>query len=316
MIIKIDKLFTKIVLFSGILSMASCLKDDAVDNHERGVTGTEGPEWVSIPKATKPNKVNVVVVESSSQVQNLDLFEVAYDFVDAAKSDITVTLQVDNSTVATANPSYVVLPASAYTFPSTSVTIPAGERLSGAFKIALNTSTLDPKNVYALGIKIASTSSPSVKVPSNLGDIVIAFNVKNKYDGKYKLTFKNYHPTSNPGYTGASTTVELRTVGPNSVKIYWPAVPGFFNPAILAGGLSYFGAQEPEYTIDATNKVTVQNSYSGATTFYTMNISSPSVYDPVTKTIDTKWGYSYTVPGVFDAACREWTQKFEYIGPR
>jgi hypothetical protein len=101
------------------------------------------------------------------------------------------------------------------------------------------------------------------------------------------------------------------------VKLYWPDAGGYANPAILSGGFSYFGSQEPEYTINpTTNAVTVQNAFVGATTFYTMAQGFNSRFDPATKAMFAKWGYSYTTPGVFDASCREWTQEFTYLRPR
>lgn len=174
---------------------------------------------------------------------------------------------------------------------------------------------LDPSVVYALGFTIVSADADGVV--TTLGTVIAEIGAKNDYDGIYELTWQNYHPTSNPGYTGDVTTVHMVTSGANSVKIFWPLAGEFANPAVLGGGLSYFGAQEPEYTVNTgTNKVTVQNAYVGATTFYTMNPGYDSHYDPVTKTMYAKWGYSY-VAGNFDpAASREWTQVFVYQGPR
>jgi hypothetical protein len=142
--------------------------------------------------------------------------------------------------------------------------------------------------------------------------------VKNQYDGKYNITWTNYHPTSNPGYTGGTTTVEMHTSGGSSVKIYWPLYLGYYNPAILNGLLQPFGAQEPKYTVASNNSVTVQNSYLGAVTFYSMATGFNSRYDPATKTFYVKWGYGSGGPyPPFDAATsREWTQTITYTGPR
>jgi hypothetical protein len=108
------------------------------------------------------------------------------------------------------------------------------------------------------------------------------------------------------------------TTGSNTCKIYSPDFPGFYNPAILNGNFTAFGAQEPAYTVDpSTNKVTVQNAYVGAVTFYTMAAGFNSYYDPASRTYYVKWGYNYDAGGVFNAATtREWTQTIKYLRPR
>jgi hypothetical protein len=144
----------------------------------------------------------------------------------------------------------------------------------------------------------------------------LSFKTKSFISGRYLLNFSNFHPSLNPNYDGSSTEVQMIPTGLNKCKIYWPITGMFANPAILNGGLQYFANQEPEYTIDpVTNKVTVQNAFAGAVTFYTMNPNYNSYYDPITKNMYAKWGYRY-VNGQFDpTTSREWTQEFIYLGP-
>ena len=69
-------------------------------------------------------------------------------------------------------------------------------------------------------------------------------------------------------FTGDVSEVYMITTGSNTCKIYSSDFHGF-NPAILNGSFTVFGAQEPAYTVDpSTNKVTVQNAYVGAVSFY------------------------------------------------
>ncbi|MDB5201457.1 MAG: hypothetical protein JWQ27_866 [Ferruginibacter sp.] len=197
-----------------------------------------------------------------------------------------------------------------------SVTLNAGEIAKQISITIPNATLLDPSTKYGLAFSIVSANADGV-VLNDQKTVIVTIGAKNIYDGKYELTWQNFHPTSNPGYTGGVTTVEMRTTGANKVKIYWPDAGTFANPAIISGALSYFGAQEPEYTINtATNKVTVQNAAPGATTFYTMNPTFNSYYDPIAKVIYVKWGYSYTNGNFDPAASREWTQTFRYLGPR
>lgn len=179
-----------------------------------------------------------------------------------------------------------------------------------------NAELFDPSSTYAFPFRIISVSNAENKISIN-NALIAKVGAKNEYDGVYELTFSNYHPTSNPGYTGDKVTVHLITTALNKVKIYWPDAGEFANPALLSGSLSYFGGQEPEYTItSSSNAVTVQNAYSGATTFYTMNPGFNSYYDPAARKIYAKWGYSY-VNGTFaSGVSREWTQEFKYTGSR
>ena len=176
---------------------------------------------------------------------------------------------------------------------------------------------MDLSKQYAIGFTITDAGTGAV-INTALSKVLYSIGLKNSYDGRYNLTWTNYHPSSNPGYTGGTTIIELHTTGANSCKMFWPDAGAYCAPAVLGGGFTYFGAQEPEYTVNpTTNAVTVQNAYAGAVTFYTMAAGFNSRYDPATKTFYAKWGYNYNAGGVFNpATTREWTQTFTYIGPR
>lgn len=256
--------------------------------------------------------------------------DIRRDVPNASELSKTMVVMVLDDTAAVTAAGLVHLPASLYTVGTSTpkeegaggvdsfyrVTMVAGE-FAKAINITIPDATqLDPSTVYGLGFKIVTVDAGG-RVSNASQRIVAAIGAKNIYDGVYELTFSNYHPSSNPGYTGDVTEVYMITTGANTVKIFWPDAAAYANPAILGGNFSYFGAQEPEYTVDqVTNKVTVQNAYVGATTFYTMSPVFDSHYDPATRGIEAKWGYSY-VGGVFTlGTSREWTQSFRYTGPR
>ena len=239
---------------------------------------------------------------------------------------MNVIVKDDTAAVRAANPSYIVMPAAWYTIQSEAPKVGGvGGTFSFVFKpsefakqiyITIPDATLmNPSALYALGFTITSVDAGGVISDSK--SVIIEIGAKNQYDGKYNITWTNYHPSANPGYTGGTTTVELHTTGPNTCKLYWPLIPGYGNPSILNGSLNYFGNQEPAYTVNpSTNAVTVQNASATAATFYTMAVGFNSRYDPSSKTIYAKFGYSYAVPGVWDAGCREWNQTLVYTGPR
>lgn len=180
---------------------------------------------------------------------------------------------------------------------------------------------LDASQLITLGQRVgfgfSIADAQGAEISSSKGKLAVEISAKNQWDGKYALTWTNYHPSLNPGYTGSSTDVEMHTTGANRVKMFWPLAGAYCAPSILGGGLSYFLAQEPEYTVNANNTVTVQNAYPGAVTFYGMAAGFNSRYEPGTKTFIVKWGYNYLPGNIFDPAnSREWTQTFTYTGPR
>lgn len=182
--------------------------------------------------------------------------------------------------------------------------------------------SLDPSVLISLGKRVGLgfqlAEAPGALISNDLFQVGVEISAKNAYDGVYSLTWTNYHPSLNPGYTGSTTEIELRTTAANKCKIYWPLAGAYACPSILSNALQYFGGQEPEYTINtSTNAITVQNVASGAVTFYSMATGFNSRYDPATKTIYAKWGYNYGAGGAFDPAnTREWNQTAVYVRPR
>lgn len=314
--------------FIGISSLsilfASCLKDKNVDDRVYGMRGVE--EGKIIELAVNGHYI-LYALDYKNEDIVLDVLEVRLAADQPASEDITVELSLDNSVAMiddynTANGTGLVqFPLNFYILPGgLTATIPAGSR-SVFLKLGLNTSLFDPSETYALGFRIKTVNKTGYTISGNFGEAIISFAAKNQYDGVYNITWTNYHPSLNPGYDGSASEIEMHTSGPNSCKIFWPiAGPAgtYCAPAVLGGGLSWFGSQEPNYTVNAGNTVTVQNVFPGAVTFYTMDPSFNSHYDPATKTFYVKWGYGSGGPyPPFNAATsREWTQTITYTGPR
>lgn len=305
-------LLTFLVIFG-----TGCLKDKGFDNQEYGINNP-GSTAAGVGFNGAYTRGIGLDVTGDAQLLDATFSTIGYYAATPPSSDMHLTIATDPTLVDdynTANgTSIVVLDPSAYTLDENFV-LPAGSQYA-TLPISINsTLELDLNTTYAIGLRIIDVDN-GAQVASNMGKRLLIFNIKNRYDGAYELTFSNYHPVYNPDYEGSVAEVEMWTTGPNTVKIYWPDLGGFYNPALLGGDLTAFGSQEPEYTIDANNKVTVQNSFAGATTFYNMNSSFDSHYDPITKTIYAKFGYN-NPGGVFvPGTSREWTQEFRYIGPR
>lgn len=278
-----------------------------------------------------PTPTKLLVVELRRDIPNEA--ELNKTMIVTVKDDTAAVSFFNRDTVSTnpnrTNPDkifYNQLPAAWYTFQTDGVktggqggtytfTFKPGEFAKEIYVTIPNATVMNPSALYALGFTIL-TADQNGKI-STQRSTIREIGAKNAYDGVYTDDFCNFHPSSNPGYTCSTTVVHMVTTGGNKVKMFWPLAGAFGNPSVLGGNLSYFGAQEPEYTINtATNNVTVQNAAPGAVTFYTMGAGYNSRYDAPTKTFYVKYGYSYAVPGVFDATCREWTIKLKYTGPR
>lgn len=239
---------------------------------------------------------------------------------------MVVTIKDDLAAVTAANPAYLQLSPAFYTIQGEgvvktggqggtyTVTFPPGVFSREIYVTIPDATVLNPSALYALGFTITSADAGG-RIGSQKS-VVVEIGAKNAYDGIYENTFTNYHPTSNPGYTGDVTTVHMITTGADRVKMFWPLAGAFGIPSILSGSLSYFGAQEPAYIVNpATNQVTIVNTVGSVV--YEMNSSFNSYYDPATKTFYVKFGYNYSPGGVFNPATnREWTQKLKYTGPR
>lgn len=305
--------------------------------------GDAGQTLVKILNAGTPPSIIKSAIDFVPTPTQLLLVELRRDIPNETELNKTMTVTIKDDTTAirffnqdtsSMNPNrtnpdkvfYNQLPASWYTIQGDgiktggqggiyTVTFKPGEFAKEILVTIPNATLMNPSALYALAFTIISADAGG-KI-STQKSVIREIGAKNAYDGVYKDDFCNFHPSSNPGYTCSTSVVHMITTGANKVKMFWPAAGAFGNPSVLGGNLSYFGAQEPEYTINtATNAVTVQNTAPGAVTFYTMGVGYNNRYDAPTKTFYVKYGYSYTVPGVFDAGCREWTIKLSYTGPR
>ncbi|HEX7846437.1 MAG TPA: DUF1735 domain-containing protein [Chitinophagaceae bacterium] len=304
-----------VFFLAGLLFVASCKKDtifgDIAPNTDRPIAEfADGKTGGSVAMDFTTNEVEIDLTELRLFIRSK---------VEADK-DVKVKFSPNSAIVADFNAangtSFTSMPFANYTLVSNEATFTQADR-STDVKIKLRPSTLIGQN-YAIGLKISEVTGGEASELA--GSVVVAVAVKNAYDGVYELEFTNYHPASNPGYIGTTVEVYMVTTSATTCKIYFPDLGGFYCPAVLTGSLTAFGSQEPAYTFNpTTNAVTVQNSFSGATTFYSMAAGFNSRYVPATKEIFAKWGYNGTggpYPPFDPATTREWTQHFTYVGPR
>lgn len=304
---------------SVILTMTGCLKDKKFEKQEYGIQITE-VKGVAFPQVL--GSPLIIGVNSQATPIVVDGPYITLEQNAAPTSDVKVTLVINNSLVTALG--FTILPVTAFSVNTLVVTIPAGSTLSDVLKITLaNSSLLDPLQTYGVGLTI-SAADQGYKVASNLKDIVIAFNIKNQYDGKYTMKGQFYHPTNDPAFSHHVFSVELRTSGPNSVRLFWPLVDDYNTPLTVNGAPACcFAAQELSLSINpTTNAVTCLNTAVGATVVYApIPTYGTNTYNnrwvPATKTFYTAFGYSLGAGGtVALGTSRAWIDTLVYTGPR
>lgn len=270
---KINILSLSALLISASL-FTGCLKDNGFENQQYGIKDPSGGSLgISIPEASSDlNNIDEksIAVDAKNTSQTIDLFSVNLESDQPAATDIGVNLVLNPTLISSFNTqnttSYISLPSSQYTG-MLKLTIKAGTRLATMSITIPNASALSPTTTYALGFSIASIDQPGYTIASNLKNILISLNIKNKYDGVYRL-YGSFSRSDLPTYVGVNSSpagyyepYNLITSGPSSVNATInTAAYGVTNTQIiyvLGSGFTYFTAVAPKLTIDASNNVTV-----------------------------------------------------------
>jgi hypothetical protein len=272
---------------SVIATISGCLKDKEFENEEYGIQIKE-VKGVTFTQAIKSPIVIGILSQSSSQTVDGPLLALEQDGVPS--TDVKVTIAIDNSLIPAG---YVAMPVGAFSINSLTVTIPSGKKISDFLKIVIpNASTLDATKIYAVGLKISSVDQ-GYTISGNMSKIVIAFTVKNPYDGVYQATGWFYHPTAP---RAINEVKDVLTINATTSEVY-------LGDLGTAGYIAWF-IVDP-----ATNNVTITpapGAAGGAYTMFTSGLpnSNPGYtnawpggpqcnnrYDPATKTFYVRYGY-------------------------
>jgi hypothetical protein len=277
---------------SFMLVGTGCLKDDGFEAQKYGIEIAE-VKGVAFPQANSSPLMGSI--NSQTTAQDIQGPYVTLEQVASATSNVTVTIALKPELVAAADPDFTVLPDGSYTLSTTSVVIPAGSKSSDVIKINIpNSASLDPVKTYALGLTI-SAADQGYTVASNQKEVVVAFTIKNKYDGVYTLRVRTTGWAAYGIADGATYTYpedfDIITVGANSVSSFSNYRGDNLLPAFSAtGGATAFGATTPLFIFDnGTNKLTdVQNTTPDDGRGRKLEINpaiTDSRYDPATKMI-------------------------------
>lgn len=307
---------------SCFLLLTGCLKDKDYDN---GLKGNKIDKNLKLIEIAGPvdGFVNVDMIGADTDT-TVNIVRVRLASTTVATSDIQVTLALDPAVVDAYNAEYgthyVVPTAALYTIPSLTVTIPKGSR-EGNLQVRAKPNLLFGSE-YALGVKLAAVSDPSILLSSNFNREVVGLTIRNKYDGVYTMT-GTLQDLAAPALTARTPTeVQLITTGTNSVYLRNSGTgnPGFLDlfPILNGTAESGYGSFTPEFIFDANNNVTaVVNAYgqpAGNTRSAAIDPSGINKWDPATRTLTVKW-FMYQ-PSVIAGVRTFFDFTFTYDGPR
>ena len=253
---------TALLSLTTMAFLSSCLKDNS-----HYVDFAASKPLVELPVATgvgaAGGEFQAVAFSIVSTPTPLDLL-VNVAAPKPLTTSLTVKLSVDAAALTAYNTanntSYVLLPPADYSS-TLSVTIPANQN-SANLVININTSAIDPTQTYVLPLTITDGGGQQI---SNYKTVLYNVQVKNKYDGVYKVTGTMVDATS-PTLTGSyPNTVSLITQGASTVAYADSTGANASYKHIInsAGTPSSYGVFSPVFTFDpTTNKITaVTNIY-------------------------------------------------------
>jgi hypothetical protein len=296
------------------------------------VTSCEKPDYQAKANYIGPLKVNFNNYAGSFGIDlplanadvNIPIEIKITNSVDPAPSDIKAKVLLDRNVLYDYNTdngtAFILPPDSAFTFTPTKETtliIPKGQRRAG-FVAKINPSKLDLSKEYAVGFSIADAVGAEVNSGDVDAKVVVTFNLRNKYDGVYRVKYRLFHPT-NAAITGNGTIAEWNLITSGANSVYWETATVMYN--FTTGGITYFGsAAGPSLQVDmdvnqSNNNVTLRNVGSQATAlgFPSLGLFSgvTNKYTPATKTFTA--AYNWTPAG---AGARERYDTLIYIRPR
>jgi len=191
------------MLSAAVLFLSSCLKDDRYVDF--GNAGT----IVEFPLGGEVNFGADAIVETPDSTPNAAItrrFAVNVASVHAPSNSTKITFAVDNSLVAKYNAAhplitYLQMPANAYKFDTTVVTIPGGQHI-GFSSVTFYKSKLDGTKSYMLPIKISDASG--LNISGNKGIHYYHF-IGNEFAGAYLWDYTRDPPSGN--FVGADATL-------------------------------------------------------------------------------------------------------------
>ena len=318
------------IAFLSVLSigLSSCLKDKEYDDRSIQSVRSEGTQKIIEIGVSATNTTNFLstAFDALNKDTVIDFIPVRLASAEPAPEDIHVTLVKNDALVNDYNTNngtaYEIPDATMFSVvnPGLVVTIPKGSYV-GYLQIKLKPSDFLGSD-WALGYKIASVDKQGYTISGNLNYGIVAFGIKNQYDGHYRVTaLEPMTDEANPNLTGRyPMDVYLITQSGNSVAMFDIAVGTYAHSISNGGSLSLYGSFSPQFNFDPSGDgtiVSVENAYGQPSSngrSAELDPSAPHKWDPATHNIDVK--YWMNQPSVIPGHRTTFHEHFEYLGPR
>jgi hypothetical protein len=251
------KIISLLVLIT--MTLSSCLND--LEDFLGQFGGS--PAIAELSEAANPSTGTIVREIINPTVPAEFTLRVNIASANYFKTDVTVTLAIDNSLIPAFNTAHstsaVAIPAAAIGVTSYDVVIPAGTReIDWTFSIDATKVPNPTSTFYILPVKIVSATN-GVVVSGNYAEKYIRILARNKYDGKYTVTGSFYDfVTGTPPWVGAYPKhVNLITLGGDLVSKYDTDNSLYGYIFDTGAGLSQFGNWTPTFKFDVVTDAVI-----------------------------------------------------------
>jgi len=295
-----NKIIVIITFLAGIVSLNSCLKDDA-DYWKDDVAGKvyatiakPGLQTQSLLPIPDEVKISFLVnIASDELLTTTNTITLAFDnaAIDAYNVKLRDAAIANNDTLDNGEPDYkhyVPFPSASLT--NSTITIPAGARNAYAEIKVANADTIRLDGNYMLAVTIIDATAP---IAANMKTVLYAFPLANEYEGDYLSEGSRDHPTA--GFETFSyakltfTTVNATTVRKGQTGNYtgYQLDITVTDRVIVVGGVDCFEVDLAIIGMADPNDMGMYTSYEGEPMNY---------YNPITRVFELYYYYSVAAP--------------------
>jgi hypothetical protein len=242
-----------------VLGFSSCLKDKNIDDKKYGVKGIGDLNMAYFPRnwtaggfypGNKDTTIHILAVR-------------LYSKDSVAQNEIRVKLRKRDDIIQQMA-GVELAPEDKFRINSLEVVIPKGSD-RGMLSITGNPQDIIGHN-YAFAFELENTNSSNTEVDIKHDSIVAYLEMRNRYDGIYRLTGSMVDHVNELFTAEYPFTVELHSTGDNSVMLFDPLRYAYVTPMTSDGTRSAYGNVSPELAFDAGGKITsLTNGYGQGT---------------------------------------------------
>lgn len=299
-----------------------------------GCTKVDTPEPMGdagniIVKIPSEDGLAVVGINLKAEPQTVNFVEVRRDIANSNQlnKEVKVVLTYDFSIVDEYNEEHEMeleaAPQGSFSYNSANpasgnninLTFAPGEFVKYVKIDVPDATVFDPAIAYGVGYKITSADQDA-KISADLGKVVMQLGVKNRFDGRYRVTGSLVDLTAATITAKSPFDMHLVTVDANTVEMYYPPREEYYHPIISAGAESVYGNFSVVVKIGDDNKViSVVNGWGQGTgsRWGVLDASGVNTYDPATKSFKIK--YTMNQPSA-SAVRTQFDETWTYLGER